>query len=147
MRAAALSIALLTFAVGATASKPAEAVSTRLTLGANYWFVKTGVFDLGLAIDTPLGSIFSVGGRVGVMLTSSGPDVGIPLDLLLRIRITGPVSAELTGGPWIFLDGPDTIAAHFGFHIAISSGSISFGPEVSYLEPDPMIGGRLSFRF
>lgn len=142
-----LAALLTTFALATSTPREAEAVSTRLSLGANYWLVKTGVFDLSFAVDTPLGSIFSVGGRFGIMLTSNDVHVGIPLDILLRIRVAGPIAIELTGGPWIFFNAADELAAHFGFHVAINAGSISFGPEVSYLEPEPMIGGRLSFRF
>jgi hypothetical protein len=71
----------------------------------------------------------------------------VPLDLLLRIRIVSPIFIEVTGGPWIMFNTGDDLRAHFGFGIAIVSGSLSFGPEVSYLEPDPMIGARLAFRF
>ena len=96
--------------------------------------------DLSFAVDTPLASFLAVGGRFGVLLASAGPRVGVPLDLLLRIRIASPLSIEVTGGPWIMFDSGDSLRAHFGFGVAIHSGSISFGPEVGYLEPDAMIG-------
>lgn len=125
----------------------ADAAAVRMSLGANYWFTETGLFDLSFSVDTPLASIFSVGGRFGVLVTSDGPTVGVPLDLLLRIRVASPLFIELTGGPWIMFGTEDELRAHFGFAVAIQSGDISFGPEVSYLEPEAMIGGRLSFRF
>jgi hypothetical protein len=137
----------LAFLLSVFAPARAEANNVRLNLGANYWFNQEGLFDLTFSVDTPIASFLSVGGRFGVLLASAGPKVGVPLDLLLRIRVASPISIEVTGGPWIMFDTGDDLRAHFGFGVAIQSGSISFGPEVSYLEPDAMIGARLSFRF
>src|SRR5688500_16328780 len=53
-------------------SERAEASHLRLGLGAHYWLVEAGVFDVDFAIEVPVGSVVSVGGRFGVMLTS-GP--------------------------------------------------------------------------
>jgi hypothetical protein len=143
MRALVFAVLLLTAA--ATPSR-AEATAVRLNLGAHYWFNETGLFDLGFTADTPLASFLSVGGRFGVLLTSTGPKVGVPLDLLLRINVASPIYLEVTGGPWIFFDTGDSLRAHFGFGVGIHAGSITFGPEVSWVEPDAMIGARLSFR-
>jgi hypothetical protein len=140
-------IPLVAAAISTFSTSEAEATNVRLNVGAHYWMVKSGLFDLSLTVDYPLASILSAGIRFGVALTSAGPDLGIPVDLLVRIRVTAPIFIDLTGGPWFFFDGRDAIAGHFGFGLGIQSGSISFGPEISYLEPDPMIGARLSFRF
>lgn len=138
-------VVLIAAALVCASPQRAEAVTARMSLGANYWFAHQGVFDLSFTAETPLASFISVGGRFGVLLTSEGPKVGIPLDLLVRLHIVSPIYIEVTGGPWIVFNTGDDLRAHFGFGIGLTSGTISFGPEVSYLEPDAMIGVRLAF--
>jgi hypothetical protein len=128
----------------ALAPKPAEA-GARLGLGAHYWLVKAGVFDLDLTLDTMVASSIAVGGRFGFLFTSSPTDLGVPIDLLMRFYITSPIFLEVMGGPWIFFDsGP--LRAHFAVALGIQTGSIAFGPEVGYLEPRAIIGMKLAFR-
>jgi hypothetical protein len=142
-----LTVLAISAALAVSAPSTAEATSARLGIGGNYWFVESGVFDFSFSVDTPLASFMSVGGRFGILMTTAGgPRVGVPLDLLVRLRIASPIYIELTGGPWILFNSGDSLRGHFGFGVGIQSGSISFGPEVSYLEPEAMIGVRLSFR-
>lgn len=139
-------VAILSLGVWLARAEPAEASSTRLNLGAAYWFNEQGVFDASLSLLAPVASVLSAGGRFGVLVASAEPTLGVPVDLLLRIRLASPIYAEITGGPWFLFRSGRKIAAHFGVGLGFESGSVSFGPEVSYLEPDAMIGARLSFR-
>src|SRR5262245_49328235 len=116
LRTAVLVLALAFVAL----PKRAEATNVHLSLGANYWFTHQGLFDLSFAVDTPIASFLSVGGRFGILAATEGPKVGVPLDLLLRIRVASPLFIELTGGPWIFFDTNDDIRAHFGFGVGIT---------------------------
>lgn len=124
----------------------ASARSVRLGFGASYWLARTGVFDLNLAVGAPITSAISVGGRFGGLVTSgSGPRVGLPIDLFVHAGLGDRAYVEVLGGPWIFFEG-DTVRAHVAIGFGFESGSISFGPEIGYLEPDAILGAKLAFR-
>ena len=133
-------------AAGALLLAPSARADTRLGLGADYWIDnETGIFSLTGAIDTPVSRVFSVGGRFGLLLTSSPTEVGIPLDLLLRFEPRrSSLYLEALAGPWIlFVDEP--VRAHVAFGFGVRTGVLSAGLEVGYLDPDPVLGLRLAF--
>lgn len=133
---AALAAALL--------ARPAEA-SVQLGLGADYWFdPELGALQLTLAADTPLARRATIGGRFGVVVTSGPNEVGVPIDLRLRIRGRRLYFDGLVG-PWIFFDG-DALRIHAALGFGILSGSMSFGLEVGWLDPTATAGVRLAFR-
>src|SRR3979411_229817 len=47
----------------------------------------TGVFSVGLGVESLLSRKVSVGGRFGGLLTTSPTSGGIPLDVFLRLRL------------------------------------------------------------
>ncbi len=129
--------------VAVVAPRPAEAAAYRLGVGANYWFEKSGIFDLTLAITTPVAPRFSVGGRFGAALVTSPSTAALPLDLVLRGTFRR-VYVEGVAGPWIFFEG-DAVRAHVGLGIGLRARSISAGVELAYLDPNAILGLKVSF--
>jgi hypothetical protein len=138
----------IVFALGLViaAPKPAEAVTLRLGLAANYWFVHEGVFNVDISVTAPVASFLSVGGRFGGALVTGTPTFGVPIDLLIHIPIER-LYIEVMGGPWIFFDYYQTILAHVAFGFGIGSGPITFGLEAGYLDPRTIVGARFGYRF
>ena len=123
--------------------EPAEA-SARLNLGGNYWFTKAGVFDLTLALDTPVVRSFSIGGRAGAAITVDPATAAIPVDFVLRLTVRQFYFEGLLG-PWIFFKG-DALRFHGSFGFGLQRKSFLFGIEVGYLDPEPIIGFKIGFR-
>jgi hypothetical protein len=120
--------------------------SVQLGLGADYWFEPDeGMFQLTLAVDTPLARNVTVGGRFGALVTSGPNDVAVPLDLRLRFRMQATY-LELLGGPWIFFQGDQAVRGHGAIGFGLVRGSVSFGVEAGYLHPSAVAGVRLAFR-
>lgn len=136
------------FAVGLVlAPSPSEAATNiRLGLGADYWFEKTGTFQLTLGVDTHLAGPLTIGGRFGAMLVASPNTLGIPIDLVLHANLTRQFYLEGLVGPWILFEG-ETFRAHAAFGFGLQRGAINFGVEVGYLSPKPTVGLRFGYRF
>ncbi|HSN92076.1 MAG TPA: hypothetical protein VLS93_12675 [Anaeromyxobacteraceae bacterium] len=151
MRARTRLVLLASFGLAALLwSRPAEA-SVQLGLGADYWFdPEVGALQLTLAADTYLARHATIGARFGAVVTSdpSGTsdvgEVGVPIDLRLRIRGRRLYFDGLVG-PWIFFEG-DAFRIHAGLGFGLLSGSMSFGLEVGWVDPTPIAGIRLAFR-
>jgi hypothetical protein len=143
LRALLASIVLALVVIAAP--RPCEATSLRLGLGAHYWLSMAGLFDFNLAIEAPIARSLSVGGRFGAGITASPTDVVIPLDLLFDVHLSR-LYLEIAAGPWIFVDSGSAVRAHFSFGFGLDTGSITFGPEIGYLDPRGIIGVRLGFR-
>jgi hypothetical protein len=126
----------------------AEAVSLTLGLQGHYHFAKAGVFLVDLQIEQALGRIpITVGGRFGGGVAASPAVAVLPLDLILNIYFARQLYAELMGGPWFLLGQGSAVRGHFAAGFGFRSGSIRFGPEIGYLDPDGIIGARLAFSF
>jgi hypothetical protein len=129
--------------VAVLAPGPAAAAAYRLGLGANYWFAKSGIFDLTLAVTTPVARSVSVGARLGAALVTSPSTAALPLDLVLRGAFRRAY-VEGVAGPWIFFEG-DAVRAHAGMGFGLRARDISAGIEIAYLDPDAILGFKLSF--
>ena len=125
-------------------SAPARATRFDLGLGASYWFNDKAVFDLNFALRAPVARQLSVGGRIGALLITTGPDLGVPADLLLRVTI-GRAYLEGAVGPWILFGSYRHIRAHAGFGFGLQAGAVSVGLEVGYLHPSPLLSLRVAF--
>jgi hypothetical protein len=119
----------------------------QLRLGGDYVLDGgPGIFSLALGLDTPLARAISVGGRFGMLVSTSPTTAGVPLDVFLRVH-AGRFYFEGMGGPWIFFKG-DTVQGHAGFGFGIVTRTLEFGGEVGWLSgfSSATIGGRLAFR-
>lgn len=134
----ATAFALLAFA------RPAQA-GAALGLGAD-WLTdpQAGEFQLTVAADTALVRHVTLGVRFGMMYFGDGQYVGAPIDGRLRIR-GRRLYAEGLVGPWIVFGGNDTLRFHGAFGFGIYSRSLTFGFEVGWVDPTPMIGVRVAF--
>ena len=138
--ALALALALL------LAPRASEAANVRLGLGADAWFDGGGgLFSLLVGVDTRLAGPLSIGGRFGATLATGVDDVAVPLDLVLRLNFR-QAYVEALAGPHIFFDSNDHLHGHAAFGFGLTNGPLSFGIEVGYLEPEPVIGLRLGYR-
>jgi hypothetical protein len=134
----------LATATALAAPRPCSA-DTRLGLGADYLTNNNGIFQLTLSGDTPLARGLTVGGRVGALL-ESGPYLGAPLDVFLRIHL-GRIYVDGLIGPWFFFSGPDAVRLHGGLGFGLLTRGFNFGLEVGGLSAGGgLIGLRLAFR-
>jgi hypothetical protein len=124
-----------------------HAAGVRLGLGADYWArgYAHGLFSLTLAVDAPLARSISIGGRFGAMVSSGPSTVGVPIDLVLRAIVGGRVYLEGLVGPWIIFRNVDPLVAHAAFGFGLRARDFTFGLEVGYAHPSPLIGLRLGF--
>jgi hypothetical protein len=135
---------VLALAVGVVlAPKSAQAAYYRLGLGADYWFEKSGLFNLTLGVYEPVVRHFSVGGRFGAAYVTDPSTVALPLDLVLHGDI-GRMYLEGVVGPWIFFTGT-AVRAHVGAGFGLHTRHLSVGLELAYLDPNAIIGLRLAF--
>jgi hypothetical protein len=135
---AALAFAALAFA------RPARA-GAEFGLGAD-WLTdpRVGELQLTLAASTSLARHVSLGARFGMMYIDQGDHVGVPLDG--RLRIHGDwIYAEGLVGPWLVFGSGDTVRLHTAFGFGLYTRSITFGFEVGWLDPTPVIGARVAF--
>ena len=125
-------------------ARPAQA-GAALGLGAD-WLTdpKAGEFQFTVAADTPLLRHVSLGVRFGMMYFGDGQYVGAPIDGRLRIR-GRRLYAEGLAGPWIVFGGNDTLRLHAAFGFGLYSRSLTFGFEVGWVDPTPVIGVRVTF--
>jgi hypothetical protein len=143
MRARRLLLAA-TLALAAAWARPAAA-GTALGLGADYLTdPEEGAFMLTLAPEARIARHLSVGGRFGAMLVTGPNRVGAPIDLRLRARFSG-IYLDFLAGPWIVFKDDPAVRLHAAFGFGVLARDLSFGLEVGYLDPTPMIGVRLAF--
>ncbi|MDF1565159.1 MAG: hypothetical protein P1V51_19130 [Deltaproteobacteria bacterium] len=139
-------ILLLVLGLAAGLARPAAA-EVRLGLGAD-WVVEeaAGIFELTLAVDTPVARKLTVGGRFGVALLAPGVGLGVPIDLNLRVKF-GRSRVYLEGliGPWIFFDGGDTLRFHGAIGFGLRKKAFEIGLEVGVLNRSPLLGLRLAW--
>ncbi len=137
------------FAVGLFfAPTTSEAAAIRVGLGADYWIDESAAFNFTLGVEGRIAGPLSIGARFGAALITDGNDIGIPLDLILRANVArNRVYIEGMVGPWIVFGRNDEFRAHAAFGFGLQSGAASIGLEVGYLDPNPVIGLRLGYRF
>lgn len=124
-----------------------EAVEVRLGLGGHYWVDHGALFDLNLNLATPVVGPLSIGGRFGLLLETGSNTVGLPLDILLRLRLgRTPLYLEGTFGPWIFFAG-DAFRGHAALGFGAQVNSLTIGLEAGVLGSDALLGLRLGLRF
>jgi|GraSoi2013_100cm_1033763.scaffolds.fasta_scaffold66602_2 hypothetical protein len=134
----------LATAAALAAPRPCSA-ETRLGIGADYLTDNNGILQLTLSGDTPLARAITVGGRVGALL-ESGPFLGAPLDVFLRIHL-GRIYVDGLIGPWFFFAGPDAVRLHGGLGFGLLTRGFNFGLEVGGLSASGgLVGLRLAFR-
>lgn len=137
---------LLAFALWLTPTS-SEASAVRLGLGADYSVAYDAGFQFTLGVEGKIVGPLSVGARFGATLFTTGNSFGVPLDVYLRATLANnTVYIEGLAGPWVFFEG-DNFRAHGAFGFGLQGKSASIGIEVGYLEPDPVVGLRLGWRF
>jgi hypothetical protein len=124
-----------------------EAASIRLGLGADYWFDEGAAFQGNLGVETHLAGPLHLGGRFGVAFLTKPGTLGIPIDLVLSLNLSRRFYLEGLVGPWIVIDHGETLRAHAAFGFGLKSGALTFGLEVGYASPEPILGVRLGYRF
>ncbi|MBZ4422638.1 hypothetical protein [Myxococcus sp. RHSTA-1-4] len=124
-----------------------EAAAVRAGLGADYWMDQSAAFSFTLGVEGRIAGPLSVGARFGAALITDGNDVGIPLDLYLRANVARSVYIEGMAGPWIVFGRGDEFRAHAAFGFGLQGKAASIGLEVGYLDPEPIIGLRLGYKF
>lgn len=138
-------IALAAVAFTALAfARPAQA-GAALGLGAD-WLTdpRKGELQLTVAADTPLARHITLGARFGMMYFGDGQYVGAPIDGRLRVRV-GRIYAEGLVGPWIVFGGNDTVRLHAAFGFGLATRTLTFGFEVGWVDPTPVVGVRIAF--
>ena len=137
------------FAVGLfLAPTTSEAAAIRLGLGADYWVDESAAFNFTLGVEGRIVGALSVGARFGAVLITDGNDLGIPLDVYLRANIANNrVYIEGLVGPWIVFGRGDEFRAHAAFGFGLQGKAASIGLEVGYLDPNPIIGLKLGYKF
>jgi len=129
------------------APAPVEAATNlRMGLGADYWFDNGATFQFTLGVETHLAGPLHIGGRFGALLVTDPNTLGVPIDLVLRANLARQFYIEGLVGPWLLFEG-DTFRGHGAFGFGLQSDNLSFGLEVGYLSPKPMLGLRLGYRF
>jgi hypothetical protein len=121
------------------------AAGTYLGLGADYLSDDRGLFQLTLAVDTPVARPLAVGGRFGALI-ANGPVYGVPTDLFLRLEL-GRVYCDGLVGPWFFFSNGDAVRLHGAIGFGLQTRGLTFGLEVGSLGgAGGMIGARLGLR-
>jgi hypothetical protein len=143
MRAHVLFAAILFAALLGVAS-PARA-SVNLGLGADWIEGHSSDLNLTLGADAYLARHLSLGGRAGAAFFDKGHQVGIPIDLRLRVHVQH-IYFEGLVGPWLLIDSGDLFRFHGAFGFGIESGVVGFGLEVGKLDEATMVGLRVAFR-
>ncbi len=130
--------------ISALAPSPAAA-SIRLGFGTDYWFNRGGEFNFTAA---PLASLMrglEVGGRFGVLVATDPAIAGLPLDLQLRVSFA-QAYIEGSAGPWILFVSDRPLRAHFSFGMGLQTRALAFGIEAGWLDPNAILGLRLSLK-
>ncbi|WP_208722976.1 hypothetical protein [Corallococcus llansteffanensis] len=122
------------------------AAGVRLGVGADYWVDTSAAFNFTLGVEGHVAGPIFVGARFGAVLVTDGNVIGVPLDISLRANIGRTVYIEGLAGPWIFFKG-DAFKAHAAFGFGLQGKAASIGVEVGYLDPNPIIGLRLGYKF
>ena len=144
-RSPTLSLALIMLLGFNVMARPAHGASLRLGVGGSYWLTEQGLFDMTLAIDTPVAHSLSVGGRFGAALTTTPARPAVPLDLLLRLTLAGQRAyLEAVGGPWIFFEG-GAVRGHVGLGFGLQSSGVILGLEIGWLDPRALVGLKIAF--
>jgi hypothetical protein len=125
-------------------SSAARAAQVDLGLGAGYWFENSGLFDVNIGMRAGVARSLSVGGRLGAFIATNPSELGIPVDLQLRVAV-GHAYLEGMAGPWILFGGDPSIRAHVGFGFGLRARSVSVGIEVGWLDPDALLSLRVAF--
>ncbi|XXF77977.1 hypothetical protein P2318_33740 [Myxococcaceae bacterium GXIMD 01537] len=123
------------------------AAGVRLNIGADYWLEHSAAFNLTLGVDADVVGPIAIGARFGALLVTEPNTFGVPLDIILRANVADRrVYIEAMAGPWVFFEG-DALRTHAAFGFGVQGRRVSLGIEVGYLEPEPVIGLRLGYRF
>ena len=141
MRPLILSVVLL-------AAGSASAVGVSIEGAGGLWFNTTPQFQVTLGVHQALGEHVRIGLRSGVVLNLPGgaPQVAIPIDVGLRIRIHR-VFLEPLGGPWFILGDPWFLRAHAGMAIGFLFSSFDISVEGGWLQPSALLVARFSYHF
>lgn len=140
-------LAIAALIVAALVPLAAPAQQLRAGIGGDYLFDGDGIFELTLSVEGRLARRVAVEGRFGgLIVTSSSPTLGVPLDFGLRLTPGGRAYVEALVGPWIFFRG-DAVRGHGEFGFGLEQRAFSFGIAVGFLtNANAMIGARLGWR-
>ncbi len=124
-------------------ARPADA-SVDLGLGADWIEGGTGEFNLTLGAESWLARRLTVGGRAGVAFFESSSNIGVPVDVFLKLHVQRIYFQGLVG-PWFLIDAGDLLRFHGAFGFGLESGGIDFGLEVGTLGGSTILGVKLNF--
>jgi hypothetical protein len=126
------------------AARPASA-STELGVGADWIEGGTGELNVTLGVDTWLARHLTLGGRFGAAFFDSSDNLGVPVDVRLRLHLQR-VYFEGMVGPWFMIDAGDLLRFHGAFGFGLETRNVTFGLEVGQLSDATMLGLRLALR-
>jgi hypothetical protein len=144
MRSRILFIVLLAVTALPCLTRTAHA-SVNLGLGADWIEGGSKDFNLTLGADSFVAHNLSIGGRAGVAFFDNSHNLGIPVDLRLKLHVQR-IYFEGLVGPWFIVDSSDLFEFHAAFGFGVEAGNIAFGLEVGKLSHATMVGLRLLFR-
>lgn len=137
-RAAVVSVSLLLW----LAPRAAEALTSQLTLGADYWFERAKLVNLTLDFTSRVSAPLSVGGRLGAAMVVDDPVAFVvPNDIILRIHMAR-AWLDLLGGVWAFTAG-DPLRVHGGLGLGLRMRGMTIAVEGSFLQPNVLVGVRI----
>ncbi len=131
--------------LAAARSASSQGSGVALGVGADYLTdPKVGEFQLTLAVEKSILRSLTVGARFGVALLTESPQVGVPIDVRLRLRLER-VYVDGLAGPWVMFGGGDALRLHAALGFGLLASGVSLGVEVGWLDPSPVVGLRLAF--
>jgi hypothetical protein len=135
---------LIVVLVSIALARPARA-SVNMGLGADWLNLGVGELNLTLGADTTLAGNLSLGGRAGAAIFGESGNMGIPMDLLFKLRFQRTYF-EFLAGPWVIFDAGDLFYFHGAFGFGLESAKVAFGLELGLVGPANLIGLRVVFK-
>ncbi len=124
----------------------AQAAGLAIEAAGGAWFDHTPQFDITARVGQMLGQHVGIGLRAGAFInTASSSQLGAQLDVGFRFHINR-LWLEPAGGAWFIFGDPAFIRAHVGLGIGLVVGKgFSISMEAGWLQPSPLLLGRVSF--
>lgn len=120
-----------------------------LGFGADSWdgdLVLSILGTIGAPLSLEGDNDLMIGVRSGVAATGEIALLAVPIDLVVKYS-AAPAYFEAIGGPWLFTRARE-FRAHLAGGVGVHVGDVvNIGIEAGWLDPHPIVGGRLSFGF
>lgn len=128
------------------------AIGFQIDAAGGYWFTGSPQVQLRLGVHHRLTEFssrtsLSLALRSGFFIHTAGTRLGIPLDLALELRFA-PVFFGVVSGVWFHFNDGDVLRAHVGGEFGVYvARHLRLSVEVSWLQPSPLLLGRLGVVF